>query len=84
MKYFLEEEIWYLLYNLIRAGNKAEQIHKKIGDIHPKNILIDDNGQTKIFSTLSVPDQIDNFWKVVENRNTEVFLGTLIYDLAPE
>jgi len=76
--------MWYLLYNLVRTGNKFEKVNKKIGDVTPRNILIDDNGQTKIFSVLSVPDEIDNFSKVVENRTAEVFLGIFHHNIAPE
>lgn len=54
-KYFDETEIWYVLYNLVRAGNKFEILKQKIGDIHPNNILINEDGQTAIISTISLP-----------------------------
>lgn len=43
-KDFLETEVWYLLYNIVRAGNKFELLKKKIGNIHPRNILINESG----------------------------------------
>lgn len=46
---------------MIRAGNKFERIKKKIGNMHPNNILINDDGQIKIIATCSVPGEIDNF-----------------------
>lgn len=44
-----------MLYNMIRAGNKFEMLRKKIGNVHPTNILINEHGQTKIISTCSFP-----------------------------
>lgn len=48
--------MWYLLYNIIRAGYKFEKIKKKIGDVNPHNILINDDGQIKVLSTVSLPN----------------------------
>lgn len=39
-KPFLEIEIWYLLYNMIRAAKEFEKFNRKIGDIRPANIVI--------------------------------------------
>jgi hypothetical protein len=60
-RYFEEREVWYLLYNMIRAGNKFERIKRKIGNMHPNNILINDDGQIKIIATCSIPGELDNF-----------------------
>ena len=54
-KDFLETEVWYLLYNIVRAGSKFEHLKKKIGNVHPMNILINESGQIKIISTVSLP-----------------------------
>jgi hypothetical protein len=54
-KDFLETEIWYLLYNIVRAGQKFEHLRRKIGNVHPSNILINESGQIKIISTCSLP-----------------------------
>ena len=64
-RYFLETELWYLLYNMARAGSKFEKYHKKIGDVHPSNILINDDGLIKLISTCSMPDEISNFDKLM-------------------
>lgn len=77
-KYFDETEVWYVLYNLVRAGNKFELLKQKIGDIHPNNILINEDGQTAIISRLSLPDQPDNFHRYIEDRKAEVFLGKFV------
>ena len=57
--------MWYLLYNIIRAGNKFEKIKKKMGDVSPHNILINDDGQIKVLSTISLPSELNNFQKIV-------------------
>jgi hypothetical protein len=40
---------------MIRAGKKFEGIKRKVGNMHPNNILINDDGQIKIISTVSIP-----------------------------
>lgn len=55
-RFFNEAEMWYLLYSIIRAGNKFEKLKKKIGDVSPYNILINDDGQIKVLSTCSIPN----------------------------
>jgi len=60
-KDFLETEVWYLLYNIVRAGNKFELLKKKIGNIHPRNILINESGQIKIISSISLPGELNNY-----------------------
>jgi hypothetical protein len=69
--------MWYLLYNIIRAANKFEKMNKKIGDVNPKNIVINENGQIKVISLCSLPDEIDNYQKVVEDMSSHVFLGKI-------
>lgn len=61
----------------MRAGFKFEKIKKKIGDVNPHNILINDDGQIKVLSTVSLPNELNNFEKIVEDRNAKVFLGNL-------
>jgi RIO-like serine/threonine protein kinase len=70
--------MWYLLYNITRAGSKFEKIGKKVGDISPHNVLINDNGLIKVISTCSIPNELNNFQKVVEDIHTPVYLGTSI------
>ena len=71
--------MWYLLYNIIRAGNKFEKIGKKVGDINPHNVVINDDGQIKVICTCSIPNELDNFQKIIEDKNAKVYLG--IYSL---
>lgn len=64
---------------MIRAGNKFERIKKKIGNMHPNNILINDDGQIKIIATCSIPGEIDNFELMTENHEGLAFLGMFKY-----
>lgn len=61
---------------MIRAGSKFEKYHAKIGDVHPNNILINNDGLVKLVSTCSFPREETNFDKIIENPHRKVFLGT--------
>jgi len=54
------------MYNLIEAAFYAEQAGKKIGDVHPSNIVINEKGRTKIVPAFMTPSMIDNYDKIVE------------------
>lgn len=60
---------------MVRAGNKFERIKKKVGNIHPNNILINDDGQIKIISTCSIPGECDNFEALTEDYQAQAFLA---------
>lgn len=47
--------MWYLLYSMVRAASKFEKNKSKIGDVHPFNVLINDDGQIKLLSVCSMP-----------------------------
>jgi len=52
--------------------------------MRPNNVIINDDGQIKVISTCSIPGELTNFEKVVENINESVFLGNDWTYLAPE
>ena len=54
-----------MMYNLIEAAFYAEQAGKKIGDVHPSNIVINEKGRTKIVPAFMTPSMIDNYDKIV-------------------
>jgi len=60
--------MWYLLYSMVRAGTKFEKIKQKIGDVHPYNVLINDDGQIKLISKCSIPGELTNFDRIVEDK----------------
>lgn len=37
---FYETELWYLLYNILEAAFLMEPLGKRIGDVHPSNIVL--------------------------------------------
>jgi hypothetical protein len=79
-KDFLETEIWYLLYNIVRAGHKFEHLRRKIGNVVPNNILINESGQIKVISTCSLPGELNNYDALLEAQNDR---EVVVY-LAPE
>ena len=74
-RFFLETELWYLLYTMVRAGSKFEKYHSKIGDVHPTNILINSDGLIKLLATCSLPYEVSNFDRLVDNPHAPVYLG---------
>lgn len=76
----METEVWYLLYNIVRAGQKFEHLKRKIGNVHPSNILINESGQIKIISTCSLPGEQNNYDYLLESQND----SNVIVFLAPE
>ena len=53
-----------------------EPAGKKIGDVHPSNVLINEKGRTKIVPSCMLPQPLDNYQKIVESKVADCFLGT--------
>ena len=66
----------YLLYSLVCSAKDFNKIERKIGDVRPYNIFINEEGQIKIANILSWPYEKTNFEKTA-------FEKQLTY-LAPE
>lgn len=58
---FEETELWYLLYNLLEAAFLLETICRRIGDVHPSNILINEKGRIKIIPSCLFPNSKTNY-----------------------
>ncbi len=72
-KYFEEEELWYLLYSLVGCAKDFHKVEKKIGDVRPHNIFINEEGQIKIANVFSWPYEKTNFEKTAyENALTYI------------
>jgi serine/threonine protein kinase len=56
-KYFESTELWYLAFTVIEAAHSFHSTGKKIGDVRPLNIFINDNGQTKVANQCSWPGE---------------------------
>jgi len=55
-KIFDEPELWYLTYTIISAANSFHLQERKVGDIRPQNIFINEDGQVKVANIFSWPD----------------------------
>jgi hypothetical protein len=75
---FDECELWYLLYNLLEAAFYLEPTGKKIGDVHPLNIVINEAGRAKIVPACMLPHSLNNYDKIVESKLADSFLGILV------
>lgn len=75
-KLFDESEIWYLLYTAVSAAKDFQSLKKKLGDIRPDNIFINEDGQVKLANIYSWPNEEDNYLKTLLN-NEPTYLGII-------
>jgi hypothetical protein len=59
--------LWYLLYSL--TGAKHE-LKGPVGDIRPENVFINFDGQVKIGTLQSYPNEKSNYKKAIDNEVT--------------
>ena len=64
-----------MAYSLVQAGVLYEGKNKKIGDLHPSNIIVTPQGHVRILSVHSLPGQLNNFQKIVEEIKADVYLA---------
>ena len=67
-KYFIETELWYLLAMITNVCEKFHVVGKKVGDIRPLNVFINDNGEIKVVTPYSWPNELSNYDKVYKDR----------------
>lgn len=67
-KYFVETELWYLLAMITNVCEKFHVVGKKVGDIRPLNVFINDNGEIKVVTPYSWPNELSNYDKVYKDR----------------
>ncbi len=48
--------MWYLLYTLVSTVKDFSYINKKVGDIRPHNIFVNEAGQIKLAVCFSYPN----------------------------
>ena len=58
---YSEAEMWYFLYELVLLGKKFEEKKEKIGNVHTRNIVMNERGLVKVIGTISLPKEVDNF-----------------------
>jgi DNA-binding helix-hairpin-helix protein with protein kinase domain len=64
---FKEYEIWYLAYVLIETGAKFHAEGKRVGDIRPLNIFINEDKQIKVATQYTWPHELTNYQKAKQN-----------------
>lgn len=79
---FTEQELWYLLYQLLIGSSAFQKKRQKSGDIRPRNILINDLGHVNLINVLSFPDEITNYYKSLLQK-VPTFLGNFIKYQSP-
>ena len=68
---FLETEVWFILYTLVKAGKNFELLKKKIGNINPRNILVNENGFIRIYSSISLAGELNNYEEFLGSNKNE-------------
>ena len=75
--------MWYLVYSLLAAGNDFHESGKKVGDIRPQNVFINEDGQVKVATHLTWPGEQNNYHKTFYEKET-TFLGTVSLSQPPK
>ena len=52
---FTEVEMWFLLYSIGKAREQAFAAEEKLGDVRPKNIFLNEDGNIKVANSLTWP-----------------------------
>jgi serine/threonine protein kinase len=53
---FNEEELWYLLYEIVCASKDFEKLNMKSGDVRPSNIVVNEAGQMRLVNRCTFPN----------------------------
>jgi serine/threonine protein kinase len=69
-KFFEEAELWYLVYSVISAGEAFHSAGLKIGDVRPQNVFISPEGQVRVATQVSWPNEQTNYLKTVFEKET--------------
>lgn len=75
--FYLEEELWFILYSLVKVGLLYEGKNCKLGDLHPSNIIVTPQGFIRVITRDSFPLELTNFEKIVEEIKADVYLGNV-------
>lgn len=74
-RYYNEAELWYLLYNTLDSCKDFENMNLNVGDIRPKNILLNDVGKLKLISMYSWPGEMSGLEKVLTGTGEKCYLA---------
>ncbi len=64
-KCFEEAELWYLVFSIIHAANAFHAKGLKLGDVRPLNVFISPEGQVRVATQFSWPNEQTNYLKTV-------------------
>jgi serine/threonine protein kinase len=67
-KHFEEAELWYLIYAVIGAAASFHAKGVKLGDVRPQNVFISPEGQVRVATQLTWPNESTNYHKAVYER----------------
>lgn len=81
---YSEEEVWFILYSLVKVGAVYERRGSKLGDMHPNNVVVTPKGFIRVITVDSLPLELDNFQKILEEIKTDVYLGRLQLTQRPK
>jgi len=59
-----------LLYTLVGAKNESNDLSQRVGDIRPENVFINYDGQVKVGSLFSYPNEATNYKKAIDLEPT--------------
>jgi len=69
-KFFEEPELWYLVYSIIMAAEAFHSANFKIGDVRPHNVFISPEGQVRVATQFTWPNEQTNYLKTVFDKET--------------
>lgn len=58
------------MYVIARVGRQFERGNIKIGDVRPKNVLMNQDGHIKLYCLASAPHEQSGFTKAYEHAET--------------
>lgn len=64
-KFFEEAELWYLVYSIILAAEAFHSRAEKVGDVRPQNVFISPEGQVRVATQYTWPNEQTNYMKTV-------------------
>jgi hypothetical protein len=62
-------------YILLKVSSFFQARSWHLGNIHPKNIMIDKDGMVRVFTTFSSPAERENCELVKESKYNDAYLG---------
>ena len=74
-KYYTEPDLWFMLYHMLDGVKEMEIRDIMVGDIRPKNILLNANGTIKMINRMSWPGEESGLTKVLNQTGDKCYLA---------